>query len=1193
MGRKRTKAAAADPSTASIAGSSAAAATVAGSSNSEPVLGPMAPLSTKSSLNSNAPPKKKHQKNGVDRRRRSIADNLQELYGSASALEADIARHNKLHFAPVVETTLRDYARVKDAYIQWMIWRFEGDPTRATQSIAQNSPFPSMETVKTLYRTLATSGISKLGVAGAKGWSLKTLMKYHRQFVAMWKRETGVTASPEQYEQLVNFCNTLALEDKIVVTTTREKKIVRLEDFFEIIAKIMDPSFVMRSASQRLQLHVICCLLFTGGQRPSAIVEGRGCKNTKKCLAWGDIKIFFVGWSKETGPQIQALFSWLYMKGMSLNEGRKSTSNLTTLPIGSAAVDGLLSLLALAIHRDVTELPGQTVLEMLETGDPPQFPFEFKIKESAKSEAVFLLLDGVGAATYSSLRNLLSKVGRELGWPDLNSRGFRYGFAAEMSGKIADHHLKYIMGHTLNSEHANTTYQTAFRPVDLSAARFGNEGHTDVINFASSVAYGAKSSTPFTKQQSDTLMVQMQSDAELQDLMLTHAKVVSEISSQFPDMSLEEFVAQNPTHDLVEQEAECKIDIMVRYGFIYNKLSYKLPPNHSKKRAAASVAGPSTQPLPDPSAIVEPTLLVFDHDFSDISSILFATDNEIEAIARADALNFSPDIMDEFLNDFPVAPFSENHSASTSTSLSTSFSLFSTPPTLSTMASSDCADTSLFNFSYLDTHNFSPSSQFGEYSSLGPHTPSMLPPTSAEYPTAGPSSGPSHARAQAESPEWGWSALPYTDLSSPATQPPESPLLSLASPFEWRYPPLPHADLSSPATQPSESPLPLASPFEWGYSPLPHTELSSPVMQPPESPLLPPANELPNLPAVPTAGPSKELQAIMKNSMQTLAASSPLQNMALMDKCTGRVRLIRHYLELLDTDALLKKRICPFCYSDDSKSDKDRKKEHPAASWKKHLHRCEEEHLQGHQRCTLCAGMVPDHSDILEAHYEQCYNSWLHRTTLDFTHPTTDESDDKDSVDDEPEEMALVDNMVKWDRGDLNCIAVNRTLGSQSLEGRRVYFCPVCIFDDTLPWKRRLYALNDGKAMRTHLVGHVHMAQNDSRFNTLGTHHCPFPKCSQDDLRLADWFNHMSDHGYLLLTYSPGNENAEIKPRLAPWCTEIMYLTEATAFCIAASTPLPTVCVIDNGQKAQRNTREARGRKDGAQKLKSLTRPNS
>ncbi|KAH7905537.1 hypothetical protein BJ138DRAFT_1130437 [Hygrophoropsis aurantiaca] len=101
MGRRRTKAAPTHPD---------AAATTAGPSGSDSV--PMAPLPTKPSSNPNPLPKKiqKRPKKAVDGRRRNIAEQLQQMYGSAAALEADIARHKRLHFKPVVgtQTTQKD-----------------------------------------------------------------------------------------------------------------------------------------------------------------------------------------------------------------------------------------------------------------------------------------------------------------------------------------------------------------------------------------------------------------------------------------------------------------------------------------------------------------------------------------------------------------------------------------------------------------------------------------------------------------------------------------------------------------------------------------------------------------------------------------------------------------------------------------------------------------------------------------------------------------------------------------------------------------------------------------------------------------------------------------------------------------------------------------------------------------------------
>ncbi|KAL4075328.1 hypothetical protein V8B97DRAFT_1915926 [Scleroderma yunnanense] len=455
------------------------------------------------SLSSTAPASRWPQsKKMQEKHSQTFLQDCQELYGDHNNALKVLEEHAGIHYKPVVQSTLKRFDQIKDAYLTWAGYMFHEDSEVAARRLHFGAPFPDVKEIKTFYDLVAKKGNSRLGATGMSHKSLKT---FHRQFLSMWHRNTGEKVPSKDAEQLMNHATVLALH-------------------------------------------------YNQGQRTGAMVEGHGYEGTSHTLMWkASPNVFF--WiisNSEGGPDVQVVLQWEFNKNMHLSEAKRTSSNISTLALEQVDMDGVLSLLALADHYSACE---EKFMDLFEHPEKiSKFPYKVEVKKSIAAQPVFRLTDEKTPVTYNTVNNTLRRLGRQLGWKN----------------KIPEHHFKYLLGHTMNSEHGKTTYQSMYRGVDLSAIRFGHASDTWVMKLMSSISQGKD---PISGP-ADRVLAMLEANIEMHTLVEAHAKALEAIAAKYPQYLYDPrtITVEDSSEPLMQAEHELRTDILAHYQYVVNKV---------------------------------------------------------------------------------------------------------------------------------------------------------------------------------------------------------------------------------------------------------------------------------------------------------------------------------------------------------------------------------------------------------------------------------------------------------------------------------------------------------------------------------------------------------------------------------------------------------------------------------------------
>ncbi|KAJ6460084.1 hypothetical protein C8R47DRAFT_1243176 [Mycena vitilis] len=397
------------------------------------------------------PPRK-----GRGSRRRNIeAENAKE-FPNAAAMAAATEAFDRLHLKPISIATQIS--------------------TLAEATLLPDAPPPPLPQVKQFFSFLATKGQSKLGIAGAVGWSLRTTRTFVGRVFAMARlslslaflqvffsdcrsqlRRAQTATPPKNYREQINAAvQEWSYKEKLLPTATKAKRILRETDLVEFLAACMEGAVGIASNFARLQMQALVSFMYTHGIRPGSIIDANGYQGKGEHLKWGSFWIFH--WNK----------------GHRFDESLNVQTSMRNLGRSRVHIDPQLMLEALAITADVFE---EDLLK-LRAQDPATltFPIRLKIKATARDLPVFLNTKKTDSLTHAAAAHLLEKIRKFLKWTNFSFISLRYSFASAMIDRLSKTHLRYLMGHARASNLSATTYQVPDRAEDVSGQRFDEHG---------------------------------------------------------------------------------------------------------------------------------------------------------------------------------------------------------------------------------------------------------------------------------------------------------------------------------------------------------------------------------------------------------------------------------------------------------------------------------------------------------------------------------------------------------------------------------------------------------------------------------------------------------------------------------------------------------------------------------------------
>ncbi|KZT73206.1 hypothetical protein DAEQUDRAFT_458698 [Daedalea quercina L-15889] len=421
---------------------------------------------------------------------RDLTAQLNEEFGSAEGLRSRLDEFDKIWQRPVMPATQVAYDRVARLWFSYFKFLY-GSEEKAQAVIRPGAPFPPLKEVIPGLRTIFKSGTSRLE-GSKKGWSQRTAIGFIG-ILSGYLRSIGAQP-PEKHErvQMKNAVYTFAKEG-IVSTKKREKLYLRCIDLIDLGRMALDSKTPLHSPLLRIQAIALGNLLYATGQRPAAIVLGRGYENTDQCLRFEHVEPWITGWKPGEGLEITLFIKFEYMKFMRAQEGHYMRTSLRSLCGDNAVCDFVPVFMALALAREVFQDP-VAILDMYKDPSklPDTLPHLLTYKPECRKLPVFVGEDRESAATISMAHHWLVKIARLLDWSWFCMRCLRYSFARDMVPRLSKLDLNHILGHNFTSILSKSTYQTADHHVDIAARRFNEPDsatHLDLTDFHASVAF--------------------------------------------------------------------------------------------------------------------------------------------------------------------------------------------------------------------------------------------------------------------------------------------------------------------------------------------------------------------------------------------------------------------------------------------------------------------------------------------------------------------------------------------------------------------------------------------------------------------------------------------------------------------------------------------------------------------------------
>ncbi|KAK7063968.1 hypothetical protein R3P38DRAFT_3164960 [Favolaschia claudopus] len=539
-------------------------------------------------------------------RHRNIAKQVVAHHGTHEAMVADTANFDTHHMRPIALSSKNKLVVCKRFFVQWFT-QFLGSEDAAEAMLVPKSPFPPLAALKQYIYFLATTGKSHLGIEGVTGWSMHTTQKFLTRTFSMANvslKRAGV-AGPTQYDkdQLNHAVATWGLEDEILNTHKKTKRIIREHEFRELLAACLKPGFAMNTNHMRLTMMAFVAFLYTHGTRPSTILELPDYKGLGQYLKWGDSEWVLTGSEEGAGTTTQSFWTFHWNKGQRSDKSLMVKTTMRNLSRGRIDIDGQLLLEALAIKAGIFE---EDLLE-LRAKDPKtlSFPIRLTIKESARDLAVFLNAKRDGPFTTPAAQAQARRVKKFLNWDDFTLYTMRYSFASAMIDLIPKAHLRYFMGHHQKSYHAFTTYQAPDRGIDVSGTRFGeaNVSSAQLSEDHSSVSWNRPNPAPKDEVFEDPLMAKL-----VADYVDLETEVQKKYGAETSSRELYESGEHNTT-TCVRQAIDALAQALEYYLSLSNGSYASLPPAAASTTASSSKSNTvSSKTSAGPSATdVEPS----------------------------------------------------------------------------------------------------------------------------------------------------------------------------------------------------------------------------------------------------------------------------------------------------------------------------------------------------------------------------------------------------------------------------------------------------------------------------------------------------------------------------------------------------------------------------------------------------------
>ncbi|KAF9491092.1 hypothetical protein BDN71DRAFT_1434167 [Pleurotus eryngii] len=302
------------------------------------------------------------------------------------------------------------------------------DHARALWLAFQTKVLGSREAAEFVFYA-AVTGSSRLGIADVTGWSYKTT----KTFVgALW----GMAVQE------------WAKKDCKINTHAHSKWSICEQDLVEILTLCLLPTTTSIVKNfMRVQLMVLLMFTYQQGTHIGSLVEASQYEGTSQCLKWGNIEFVAFGWDENTGLGVQSFIKLRWNKGQHM-----------------------LMLLSLGITRDIFETDVLALHKERPTG---QMPISLKVKASVRDKPVWLSGNEKKAWTAAGASKLLRKQTKKLGWQGPADMHLPKAYLGRYQRKS---NLKYLMGHSINTDLAYTTYQVPDHPVDVMSSCYADKG---------------------------------------------------------------------------------------------------------------------------------------------------------------------------------------------------------------------------------------------------------------------------------------------------------------------------------------------------------------------------------------------------------------------------------------------------------------------------------------------------------------------------------------------------------------------------------------------------------------------------------------------------------------------------------------------------------------------------------------------
>ncbi|KIJ62777.1 hypothetical protein HYDPIDRAFT_29929 [Hydnomerulius pinastri MD-312] len=471
------------------------------------------------------------------KRRRDVGSEIDTTFAEPGGLQSYVGLFDREHLLPITRITLGKHEMAKDLW-RGFFSRYLGSDEQAEATLQREAPLPDLQALKAFFHFVAVRGESHLDKT-RRGWAYPTTLSFVGATFGMLKRCGVQAASQNVRTQIHAAVREWAMVDKSLQTGHKKKTIVRESDLLDFLAAAMRPEVRIDSNWLRIQLIHFTQKHYEDGHRVGDTVEAAGYKGTRECVLWGDTEWIATGWTEGLGLEVETYWTFRYMKGMRLDEGKNITTASRTLTRTHIVFDRILTAMAIAAALGVFE---DDIIECFKTkGRIERFPFIFRIKAEWKGMPVFLLADKSTPSTASSISHLAGKVAKYLGWQSFQLRSFRYGFASAMATKLPKHLFTHFMGHRSNSKYGFANYQTDHRQIDMTGHRFANQGEDqlDTLHWRASVSYDPDKPNPTSEEPAHISVEVLKLDPVMQDLITTLQNAEDAVYARFGKYSVE------------------------------------------------------------------------------------------------------------------------------------------------------------------------------------------------------------------------------------------------------------------------------------------------------------------------------------------------------------------------------------------------------------------------------------------------------------------------------------------------------------------------------------------------------------------------------------------------------------------------------------------------------------------------------